>query len=41
MAKKLVAFRKSEPEKSLPPINRKPPRFQAPEKWHVERPPGM
>jgi arylsulfatase A-like enzyme len=30
---KIVAFRKSEPEKSLPPINRKPRNFQPPAKW--------
>jgi hypothetical protein len=31
---KLVEFRKSEPKESLPPINRKPPRFEPPAKWH-------
>jgi arylsulfatase B len=31
---KLVAFRKSEPERSLPPINKKPPRFEPPPHWH-------
>jgi arylsulfatase A-like enzyme len=37
MARKLVEFRKSEPEPSLPPINRKPPKFTPPAKWHVEK----
>jgi arylsulfatase A-like enzyme len=40
MARKLVEFRKSEPAKSLPPINRKPPQFVPPTKWHVEKPVG-
>ena len=34
LAEKLVAFRKSEPEASMPPINRKPPDFAPPAKWH-------
>jgi hypothetical protein len=34
MAEKLIAFRKSEPEKSLPPLNRKPPKFVVPPHWH-------
>ena len=37
MAAKLVAFRKSEPEPSLPPINRRPPKFVTPAKWHIEK----
>lgn len=31
---KLVAFRKSEPEHSLPPLNRKPKDFEVPKNWH-------
>jgi arylsulfatase B len=34
LGEKLVAFRKSEPSASLPPLNRKPPKFQPPPKWH-------
>jgi arylsulfatase B len=34
LGRKLVAFRKSEPATSLPPLNRKPPRFEPPAKWH-------
>ena len=34
MGAKLVEFRRSEPKKSLPPINRKPPKFEPPENWH-------
>ena len=33
MAQKLVAFRKSEPESSMPPINRTPPKFRPPPRW--------
>ena len=34
MGAKLVEFRKSEPKRSLPPINRKPARFEPPVNWH-------
>jgi arylsulfatase B len=34
MGAKLVEFRRSEPKKSLPPINRKPAGFEAPVNWH-------
>jgi hypothetical protein len=34
MGAKLVEFRKSEPKKSLPPLNRKPAKFEAPVNWH-------
>ena len=30
---KIIAFRKSEPKESLPPINRKPPKFEPPPSW--------
>jgi arylsulfatase B len=34
LARKLVEFRKSEPEASMAPVNRKPPRFRPPPRWH-------
>jgi arylsulfatase B len=34
LGEKLVAFRKSEPAESMPPVNRKPPEFEPPAKWH-------
>ena len=37
---KIIAFRKSEPEKSLPPINRKPRNFEPPAKWRNAPPAG-
>ena len=33
LARKLVEFRGSEPERSMPPANRKPPQFQPPPCW--------
>jgi arylsulfatase A-like enzyme len=34
LAPKLIEFRKSEPATSLPPMNRKPAKFEPPAKWH-------
>lgn len=34
MEAKVIAFRQSEPAKSLPPLNRKPPKFVVPPHWH-------
>jgi arylsulfatase A-like enzyme len=34
LSEKLVAFRKSEPKESLPPMNRVPADFKPPAKWH-------
>lgn len=34
LGQKVVAFRKSEGQPSLPPMNRKPPKFEPPKNWH-------
>lgn len=34
LGSKVIAFRRSESEYSVPPLNRKPPKFQVPKNWH-------